>query len=385
MLDRNSVSEMFQVAFGAAASRVFSAPGRVNLIGEHTDYNEGFVLPLAIQHRTYIAACPRADRTLRVYAADLDDWRVADLSKQGTRSRSWFDYVEGTARSLEARGTRVGGADVLITSDVPRGAGLSSSAALEIATGFALARLADGSEPDRLQVALAGQRAEHAWVGTNCGLMDQYIAAFAKPGNAVLLDCRTTQGRLVPLALGTAAIVVLDSRVKHELATSAYNGRRVQCEQGMRQIASEHPNVRALRDVSPLLLAHYEGRLDPTLYRRCRHVVGENARTLQAVDAFERGDLKAAGALMLESHVSLKHDYEVSCAELDFLVDQLRDRQGVYGAKMTGGGFGGCVLALVESEAMAPVVQRVSASYEERFGLAPQVFVTRASEGARED
>jgi galactokinase len=385
MLDRNSVSEMFRVAFGAAASRVFSAPGRVNLIGEHTDYNDGFVLPLAIQHRTYIAACPRADRTLRAYAADLDEWRVTDLSKQGTRSRSWFDYVEGTARSLEARGTLVGGADVLVTGDVPRGAGLSSSAALEVATGFALARLANRSEPDRMQIAFAGQQAEHEWVGTKCGLMDQYIAAFAKPGNAILFDCRTLQGSSVPLALGTAAILVLDSRVKHDLATSAYNERRAQCEQGVRQIASEHPSVRALRDVSPELLAQYERRFDPTLYRRCRHVVGENARTLQAADAFGRGDLKAAGALMLESHVSLKRDYEVSCAALDFLVDGMRDRQGVYGARMTGGGFGGCVVALVESEAMASVMQRVSASYEERFGLAPQVFVTWASEGARED
>ena len=169
--------------------------------------------------------------------------------------------------------------------------------------------------------------------------------------------------------------------------TSAYNERRAQCEQGVRQIASEHPNVRALRGKRPRRSCSRStnGRLDPTLYRRCRHVVGENARTLQAVDAFERGDLKGAGALMLESHVSLKHDYEVSCTALDFLVDGMRDRQGVYGARMTGGGFGGCVLALVETEAMAPVVQRVSASYEERFGFAPQVFVTRASEGARED
>jgi galactokinase len=385
MLDRNRVSEMFRRAFGAAASRVFSAPGRVNLIGEHTDYNDGFVLPFAIQHRTYIAACPRADRTLRVYAADLDQWRVADLSHEGARSRSWFDYVEGTARSLEALGTRVGGADVLVTSDIPRGAGLSSSAALEIATGFALARLVDRSEPDRLQIALAGQRAEHEWVGTKCGLMDQYIAAFAKPDNAILLDCRTLQGSHVPLALGTAAIVVLDSQVKHDLATSAYNERRAQCEQGVRQIASEHPNVRALRDVSPELLAQYERRFDPTLYRRCRHVVGENVRTLRAVDAFEQGNLKVAGALMLESHASLRDDYEVSCAALDFLVDEMRDRQGVYGARMTGGGFGGCVIALVASEAVGPLVRRVSAEYQERFGVAPQGFVTRASEGARED
>ncbi len=384
-LDRDHVAASFERAFGAAAPRLFSAPGRVNLIGEHTDYNEGFVLPLAIEHRTYVAAAPRRDRTVRAYAADLGEWRETDLDQRGARSGSWFDYVEGTARALEGRGTRVTGGNLLVTSNVPRGGGLSSSAALELATGFALTSLAGNEKPDRLGLALAGQRAEHEWVGTKCGLMDQYIAAFAKAGHAILLDCRSLEGTSVPLALGGAALVVVDSRVKHDLATSAYNERRAQCEEGVRVIAADHPSVRALRDVAAGLLAQYERRLDSVVYRRCRHVVAENARTLEAVDAFGRGDLQRVGALMLESHASLRHDYEVSCAELDFLVEAMQGRPEVYGARMTGGGFGGCVIGLVEGAHVEALTEHVSRAYEGRFGVKPLAFVTRGGEGAREE
>jgi galactokinase len=215
--------------------------------------------------------------------------------------------------------------------------------------------------------------------------MDQYIAAFARPGHAILLDCRTLEGTPVPLVLETAAVVVIDSRVKHDLATSAYNERRAQCEEGVRQIAAGHPSVHALRDVSAELLGEYEGRLDPVVHRRCRHVVSENGRTLRAVEGFGRGDLRTVGALMLESHESLRRDYEVSCAELDFLVDTLRGRSGVYGARMTGGGFGGCVIGLVEGDRVRELLERVSAEYEGRYRVAPACFVTRPCEGVREE
>jgi galactokinase len=378
MLDRLGVIGAFQHIFpGAHAPRVFSAPGRINLIGEHTDYNDGYVLPLAIEQRTWMAAAPREDRVLRVHSTDLGHTREVRL-----------DYVEGTARALEQRGLRLRGADITITSDIPRGAGLSSSAALEVCAGFALASLRhDGAapEPDRLTLALAGQQAEHEWVGTKCGLMDQYITAFAKPGHAVLLDCRSLQGVAVPLALKSACVLAVDSRVKHDLATSAYNERRAQCEEGVRVLAATQPGIRALRDVTPQLLASQADRLDPVVMRRCRHVVTENPRTLDAVDAFGRGDLPRVGALMVKSHESLRDDYEVSCAELDFLVAQLCALPGVYGARMTGGGFGGCVIGLVEKDAVASVIERSTAAYERAFAKAPQAFVTQPSEGAREE
>jgi galactokinase len=215
--------------------------------------------------------------------------------------------------------------------------------------------------------------------------MDQYVAAFARPGHAVLLDCRTLEGTSVPLLLEDSAIVVLDSRVKHDLATSAYNERRGQCDEGVRKIAAAHPSVQALRDVTPELLAEYQSVLEPAVYHRCRHVVRENARTLEAALALRRGDLPRVGALMLESHESLRCDYEVSCKELDFLVDAMRRRSGVYGARMTGGGFGGCVIGLVESAYVREVVEGVSADYEAQFGRVAQTFVTRPSEGAREE
>jgi galactokinase len=388
MLERLGVVGTFQRVFPdahARGPRVFSAPGRVNLIGEHTDYNEGYVLPLAIEQRTWMAAAPRDDRVLRVHSADAGPTREVHLDEPGARSGTWLDYVEGTARVLEQRGLRLRGADITISSDIPRGAGLSSSAALEVCAGFALGSLSDRAEPDRLTLALAGQQAEHEWVGTKCGLMDQYITAFARPGHAVLLDCRSLQGVAVPLALKSACVLAIDSRVKHDLATSAYNERRSQCDEGVRAMAAASPGIKALRDVSPQLLASLADRLDPVVMRRCRHVVTENPRTLEAVDAFGRGDLPRVGALMVKSHESLRDDYEVSCAELDFLVEQLCALAGVYGARMTGGGFGGCVIGLVERDAVASVVERVTAAYERTFGKAPQAFVTQPSEGARED
>jgi galactokinase len=385
MLDRDQIPRHFERAFGAAP-RVFSAPGRVNFIGEYTDFNEGFVLPLGIDRRTYVAAAPRPDRTLRVCAHDLGETRQVRLG-DGARSRtgSWMDYVAGTACALEGAGLQLSGADVLIASDVPRGAGLASSAALEVAVGFALASLAGDAEPDRLALALAGQRAEHEWVGTRCGLMDQYIAAFARPGHAILLDCRTLVGTAVPLELGEARVVVLDTQVRHDLATSAYNERRTQCEAGVRAIASDHEGVKALRDVSLSLLRDYTSRLEPVVARRCHHVVSENARTLEMVEALRNGDMAKAGLLLSASHESLRRDFEVSCEELDFLVERVGEHPGVYGSRMIGGGFGGCVLCLVQASEVEGMIERVSQEYARRFARTAQAFVVQPSAGAREE
>jgi galactokinase len=385
MLERDQIHQQFERTFGAVP-RVFSAPGRVNFIGEYTDYNEGFVLPLGINRRTYVAAAPRPDRTLRVLAQDLGETVQVRLD-DGARRRtgSWMDYVAGTACALEDTGLRLAGADMLIASDVPRGAGLASSAALEVAVGFALASLAADAEPDRLALALAGQRAEHEWVGTKCGLMDQYIAAFARPGHAILLDCRTLVGTAIPLELGEARVVVLDTQVRHDLATSAYNERRTQCEAGVRAIASDHKGVKALRDVSISLLSDYTSRLEPAVARRCHHVVSENARTLETVEALRNGDMAKAGLLLSASHESLRRDFEVSCDELDFLVDRACEHAGVYGSRMTGGGFGGCVLCLVQASEVEGMIERVSQEYARRFARTARAFVVQPGAGAREE
>jgi galactokinase len=251
--------------------------------------------------------------------------------------------------------------------------------------GFALASLAGKTEPDRLALALAGQRAEHEWVGTRCGLMDQYIAAFGRPGHAILLDCRTLVGTPVCMELAEAKLLVLDTRVKHELATSAYNERRAQCEAGVRAIAADHAGVKALRDVTLRLLGEYEARLEPAVLRRCRHIVSENTRTLEAVEALRNADMSRAGELLRASHESLRRDFEVSCDELDFVVERASAHPGVYGARMIGGGFGGCVLCLVDASAAEELLEALSTDYARRFARAAQGFVVEPSGGAREE
>jgi galactokinase len=364
--------------------RLFRAPGRVNLIGEHTDYNDGFVLPLAIEASTCVAAAPREDR--RIFVESLDLGVRMELDLDGTRATlpgHWGAYVEGVARVLEARGVRLRGADLVIASDVPIGAGLSSSAALEISSGLAL--LSVSSRPiDRVQLALAGQQAEHDYVGTRCGIMDQLASVLAEEDHALLIDCRSVEARAVPLRLPAHGVVIFDTGVKHALASGEYNARRAECERGVALLREVLPEIRALRDVAEDDLERHGEKLPERVLRRCRHVVGENARTLAAVDALERGALDELGRLMAASHASLRDDYEVSCAELDALVDVASSLPGVTGARMTGGGFGGCTVNLVVREEMAEVTRRVVETYRQRFGREPRVFVTRAAAGAGE-
>jgi galactokinase len=363
--------------------RVFSAPGRVNWIGEHTDYNDGFVLPVAIERRTYVAAAPRADRRLGVFAQDLGARATTSLDEPAPAGATGFmAYIDGVARTLEARGTPLVGADLVVRSEVPIGAGLSSSAALEVAVGFALAELS-GADLPPLQLALAAQAAEHRYAGTRCGIMDQYIAALGRPGHALLIDCRSLVATSIPLALGSAALLICDSRVKHTLATSAYNDRRAECERGVAWFARAAPEVRALRDVTLDQLESCRSELPSVTYRRCRHVVSENARTLAAVEALAAGDLAAVGRLMLASHASLRDDYEVSIPELDLLVEAAAAQPGVHGARLTGAGFGGCVLVLVEAAAAEAVAAALVAAGTAGPGPTPTVFTTRAAGGVR--
>jgi len=365
--------------------RLFSAPGRVNLIGEHTDYNDGFVLPMAIDRRTFVAGRARSDRKFVARFVNLDESAEFDLDQPGPpRRNNWRDYVEGTAQMLPAQGFTVGGADILLESNVPPGAGLSASAAMEVSVGLALTLLSGASEPDRVKLALAGQAAEHAYAGTNSGIMDQYIAALGRKNHALLIDCRTLEPTLIPLELGAVSVLVCDTRVKHELASSEYNTRRAECEEAVRVLATKLPGIKALRDVDIGSVRKYLELLSPAVRKRTRHVVSENARTLVAADALRDGDLVFFGKLMIESHASLRDDFEVSCAELDLAVDVALSEPGVFGARMTGGGFGGCTVSLVENDALERVKAKIESEFQASFGLKPELFATPACDGARE-
>jgi galactokinase len=388
VIDARALSRVFQDLYGARP-RLFRAPGRVNLIGEHTDYNEGFVLPMAIDRETVVAARQREGRRVRVYSLNIEEHAEFDLDHPGARERGiWLDYVEGVARALERRGVRLQGADLAISSDVPVGAGLSSSAALEVSAGLALAAVS-GVEVDRVELALAGQEAEHTYVGAKVGIMDQFIAAMGRAGHALLIDCRSLQTEAVPIDTSRAVVAICDTRVKHDLATSEYNTRRAECEQGteiLRQAGGyTDEEVRALRDVNEEDLLQYEHLLPETIRRRCRHVVTENRRTLLAADALKANRLEEMGRLMYASHESLRDDYEVSCAELDEMVRIARSLgDAVPGARMTGGGFGGCTVNLVRRDALEIFRETITREYTRATGLVPNIYVSEAGDGAKE-
>lgn len=384
MMNAADVHKLFVEQFGAKP-RVFAAPGRVNLIGEHTDYTGGYVLPIAIDRCTMVAAAPRQDRTVRVHSRSAGETREFSLDDppEACCNRSWLGYVEGVARNLDDAGVLSNGANMLVDSNVPEGAGLSSSAALEIGVGFALQSLA-GHSLDLTELALLAQRAEHTYVGTKCGIMDQMISALGKRHHALLIDCRSLERISVPIDTSDVEIVLCDTRVKHELATSAYNQRRAECERGIALLHAAHPNVTSLRDLTPATFELVESTLPVPIRQRCRHVVHENARTVQAAEAFRRKEFDCAGILMARSHSSLRDDFQVSCSELDTLVEIANQCDGVTGSRMTGGGFGGCTVNLVHRSAVPGFVDMVTRRYYEPHGMKPAVFSTGISQGVHE-
>ena len=373
----------FERRYGRPA-RLFHAPGRVNLIGEHTDYNGGFVLPMAINRETVAAAAPREDRTVRVCSLNREEEFTFDLDRPGERRRGlWLDYVEGVARALEDRGLRLGGADLMLLSDVPAGAGLSSSAALEVSAGLALASVS-GQSVDPVELALAGQQAEHEYVGAQVGIMDQFVAVLGREGHALLIDCRALTAEAIPLDTTRVVVAVADTHVHHELAASEYNQRRAECEEGVRLLSEHLPGIRKLRDVSAEEFERFAARLPETVRRRCRHVVGENERTLAAAEALRRGDLEEMGRLMRRSHESLRDDFEVSCAELDLLAETAWGVPGVLGSRMTGGGFGGSTVSLVRRDRVTEFERALTEEYRKRKGFDPTVYVSEVGGGAKE-
>ena len=359
---------------------LFAAPGRVNLIGEHTDYNEGFVLPMALDRHTVVAVSPDDTRSLRVFSEAYDESKSIELDRPFVRSGTWIDYVAGVVHAIgEERRIPHGGA-ITIGGDLPLGAGLSSSAALELAVGLAVYELA-GERPQPRQLAAAGAAAEHEYVGIRSGVMDQLICALGQTDHALLIDCRSLEIAPVPLP-HDVAVAVCDTRVKHALAGSAYNERRAACEQGVKILRAQGLNIQSLRDVSVEQFAVVQQHLPHPVRERCRHVIKENQRTLEAVDALTRGDLQRLGTLLNESHYSLRDLYEVSCPELDRVAEIAQQTPGVYGARMTGGGFGGCVVAVLKPDHVEDLRARLFDGYYAPASLEQAVFVVRACGGA---
>jgi galactokinase len=380
--EAQSLREQFQKLYGQEA-RIFRAPGRVNLIGEHTDYNEGFVMPVAMDLYTWIAAAPREDARVRVYSQNLRERAEMDLQHLNLQvQRHWSAYVLGVAASLRLSGAEIGGANLLVEGKVPMGAGLSSSASVEVTAGYALLE-SSGLSRSPVELAKICQRAENEFAGARCGIMDQMIACCGRANYALMLDCRTLRFRLLPL-FSDAQFVVCNTMVKHDHAAGEYNARRADCERATCILAEQMPGVRALRDVSPADLERYAQLLPEMVYRRSRHVISENARVLAARDALERGDPESFGRLMRESHRSLKEDYEVSSTELDLLVEIAGEIAGVYGSRMTGGGFGGCTISLVQSCGVEEFQSAIARGYERATGRKPDIYIVRASDGVRE-
>jgi galactokinase len=373
------VAQEFGLRFGRMPT-VSRAPGRVNLIGEHTDYNDGFVMPAALDFATLVAGAPRADRKVRVYSLFMDETREFDLDRPAASGRhDWSDYVFGVAASLEEGGFRLPGADLIVWSDVPLGAGLSSSAALEVSVAHALT-FAAGLPFEPVAAAKIAQRAENEFVGMRCGIMDQYIAACGVAGNALLIDCRSLESRPVPIA-ASLRLVIANSNVRHQHAGGEYNDRRAACEEGVRLLKAHLGPITALRDVAVADLERWRRALPDLVYRRCRHIVTENARVLEAERALKAGDFRACGAAMNASQVSMRDDFAITCPEIDFLADFAQGIQGVYGSRMTGGGFGGCTVSLVEADAVETLTKRLIDAYRVAFGLHADVFVCSPSDG----
>jgi galactokinase len=381
MTQEPTILRKFQERYGTDA-RIYRAPGRINLIGEHTDYNNGFVLPAAIDFYTWVAIGRRSDRRLVLYSEGFNESVDTSLDDRAPARHHWSDYVRGVALKLEEAGNRLAGANLLIRGDVPIGSGLSSSASLEVAVGTALLAASDLSL-NRTDLALLCQRAENEFVGARCGIMDQFISCHGVSGHALMIDCRSLDYVVLPLA-PEISLVACNTMVRHQVAGGEYNKRRAECEQGVRLLSRHLPGITSLRDVCSAQLQQHAQELPELIYRRLRHIVTENERVVEAAECLKIGDFQKFGRLMAESHNSLRDDYEVSCKELDWMVDLAGQQEGVIGSRMTGGGFGGCTVNLVISGQVEGFCSKVGEGYRRITGQVPEIYVSRAAAGAQE-
>jgi galactokinase len=379
-LTAERLAERFRCSYGTAV-RIFRAPGRVNLIGEHTDYNDGFVMPAALGFSTWVAASERPDRALHAHSDQFNETIVLSLdSLAGLPRNHWSDFIRGVARVLQSNGYQLSGANLLIEGQVPIGAGLSSSASIEVATALALLAISRADCPP-LDLVKMCQRAEHQYVGTRCGIMDQFVAVFGRAEHALMLDCRSLGYEALAIPSGVR-LVICNSMVKHDLAAGEYNRRRADCETGVRILRQHLPGISALRDVTLADLEKNKSELPELVYRRCRHVISENERVLAAAESLKSGDLNQFGHLMYASHRSLRDDYEVSCRELDLLVEIASTCEEVYGSRMTGGGFGGCTISLVRADAAERFQVKIREEYAARTKFFPDIYLCSAAQGA---
>jgi galactokinase len=375
----SQVAEKFKNLF-AEDPLIIRSPGRVNLIGEHTDYNCGFVLPAAIDKAIYMAVTRRDDDELHIVSSDLDHSYRGNAGQILPSSLQWPDYILGVIQQLQKGGHAVGGFNCVFGGEIPLGAGLSSSAALECATIYSLNELYELGL-DTLTMVKLSQKAENEFVGVQCGIMDQFASMFGKKDHVIRLDCQSLEYAYVPFNMDGIAIVLFDTNVKHSLASSEYNTRRQQCEAGVKMIQSHYPGVYSLRDVSMEMLDEWVAPADALIYKRCQYVVKENARLLAACDDLEKGDISAFGEKMFATHEGLSHQYEVSCRELDFLVDEVKGNPAVLGARMMGGGFGGCTINLVKTTAIPQLITATSAAYGKAMNLELKAYVGKIENG----
>lgn len=389
---KEMIKEFISVFGGSEEGiRVFASPGRVNLIGEHTDYSGGYVFPAALKMRTTIVVRKRNDNILRLKATDLDGIVEADINKLDSyRSIPWGDYQIGVAYILQKEGYDICGLDMLYDDTVPHGGGLSSSAAIEVSTALCFATLSNEKrgitkEVDMIEMAKLSQIAEHEYAGVNCGIMDQFASAMGKENHAIFLNCRDLSYELVPLDLKGMKIVISNTNKKHALGASKYNERRQECEAGFEILKKCMPEKTCLGEITAEEYAKYRHFIvDETLVKRVNHVILENDRVLRAVASLKKGDVASFGMLMNESHNSLRDDYEVTCTELDVMVDEARKIDGVLGSRMTGAGFGGCTVSIVRADAVDEFIQKVGSNYKEKTGIEASFYVTEPGDGGRE-
>lgn len=377
------LTQQFEELYGAPPAGVVRAPGRVNLIGEHTDYNDGFVFPAAIERDILIAFSPRRDKQVRLYSLDMHSsstFSLEEIEPASTPEERWSNYPRAMAWVLQQEGSPLVGVQAVTQGNVPPGSGLSSSAALLVASGLMFLSAANQTV-DLMHLALQSQRAEREFVGVNVGIMDQFISALGQKDHALFLDTRTLHYEAIPLPKTGVALVIANTNKPRGLVDSQYNARRAECEEAVRLLKEFLPTIRALRDVSAEDFARFENRLPELPRKRARHVISENARVLESVEALKQGDIALFGGLMNASHESLREDYEVSCAELDSLVEVARAVPGVYGSRMTGAGFGGCTVSLVAEESLDAFCREVPQRYRESTGRETTILVTRAAQG----
>ncbi len=383
MIDKKILKDKFANYFGEGKPRFFTAPGRINIIGEHTDYNGGYVLPGAVDKAISMAIRPNGTQLVNLISIDHDDAALFFRIGGPQPKEQWASYFFGVIEEMRQRGANVGGFDAVFGGDVPLGAGMSSSAALESCVGTALNALFD-LKFSKQELAKIGQMTEHHYIGVRCGIMDQFASIFGQKGHVVRLDCRSLMFDLVPFKPKGIEIVLIDTMVKHTLASSEYNVRRAQCEEGVAVIKKYRPEVELLRDVTMEELEAHHAEMDPMSFKRCAFVINENKRLMAACAAMEKGDFVEVGKQIYATHDGLSQEYGVSCPELDFIVDIAREHKDVLGARMMGGGFGGCVIALVKKEGVADYIADVKEKYMVKFDKDPRVIEVEISDGARE-